>query len=375
MNDKERTVVDVSQPVEAAADAEWSPQSGARVTEWIGRPVSADLVVAQIRTLRLAEGFFSSAVLFALNELDVFALLAGGPRSGQEISDRLDAPLDYAERLLNAGVTIGLLSREDDRFANEPLADLVLVPGRQGYLGNWMRLLRHWMRAWVDLGDGVLGGTPVEDPWLHLGGDPGYTRDFSLAMHDYAQLRGSEIVRVVDFSGLKVLDLGGGPGTYAILFARRWPDVQVTIFDLPDVVKIASENCAAAGVDDRVSVIGGNYYEDDVPGRYDVVFLSDTLHQESPDNALLVLQRAYAALKPGGRIVVQAMFLNDDRVSPRWPVLHSLALLLVYGGGRAYTVGETIDLMDRAGFTEITGERLSVVNVNSLIFARRPGDS
>ena len=127
-----------------------------------------------------------------------------------------------------------------------------------------------------------------------------------------------------------------------------------------------------AGVADRVSLKPGNYYEDEFGSDYDVVFLSDTLHQESPEVCEMILQKAYRSLRPGGRIVVQGMFLNKDRVSPRWPVMHSLIMILVYGAGRAYTVEETVGLMEQAGFVECAHQRMSLLNVNSLITARKP---
>jgi 2-polyprenyl-3-methyl-5-hydroxy-6-metoxy-1,4-benzoquinol methylase len=326
----------------------------------------------QIDALGLAEGFFESQVLFSVNELGVFDLLAAGSRTLDELADGIPADRGALERLLNAAVAIGLLDLVEGRYENGPLADRVLVSDRPGYLGSWMRLMSRWMKAWTHLTESVRTGRPAQDPWLHLGKDPEYTRDFIMGMHDYAQLRGSEIVEYLDFGGgLRLLDLGGGPGTYAIQFAKRWPDLRVTVFDLPDVVRIASENSSAAGVDGQVSTVAGNYHEEEVGADYDVVFISDVLHQEDPETCRLILKKAHRALKPGGRLVVQGMFLNEDRTSPRWPLMHSLLLLVLYGSGRAYTANETLGFMEEAGFTNGRLQRMSLLNVNSLILGER----
>jgi 2-polyprenyl-3-methyl-5-hydroxy-6-metoxy-1,4-benzoquinol methylase len=330
----------------------------------------ASLVRDQIQALELAEGFFQSQVLFSINELGIFDLLADRPMTLDEIVAATGVDRGGLERLANAGAALGLLTGSDGMYRNGAIPDRVLVQGRPGYLGNWMRLLARWMRTWTNLTEGVRTGKPVQDSSLHLGDDPEFTRDFVLGMDDYAKLRGSEIVRYLEFEdGLHVLDLGGGPGRYAILLAQHWPGLHVTIFDLPDVVKIAAENCRAAGLDGRVRTEAGIYLEDDIPGSYDVVFLSDVLHQEDPRTCRLILRKAYRALKPGGRIVIQGMFLNDDRMSPRWPVLHSVLLMLLYEGGRAYTVGETVEFLEAAGFQNCQHKRMSLLNVNSLIFA------
>lgn len=330
----------------------------------------------QIEALQIAEGYFGSQVLFTANELGIFDRLGESPRSAADLATEVGAPENSLQRLLNAAVAVGLLTFRDGRYANAELADAVLVSGRSGYLGNWMRLMSHWMRPWLNLKETILTGKPVDNGDLHLGTDPIYTREFTLGMDDYARLRGSEIVHHLDFDGaLRLLDVGGGPGTYAILFAKRWPNLHVSIFDLPEVATIAAGNVAAAGVEEQVAIVPGNYYENDFGDGYDVVFLSDTLHQESPADCEMILRKAYRALNPGGRIVIQAMFLNDDKMSPRWPVMHSLLLLLVYGSGRAYTVTETMQLMTAAGFRGCTHRRMSLLNVNSLIFGDKPATS
>lgn len=331
------------------------------------------VVRRQIELLDTAHAYFGSQVLFTANELGVFGALANGPLAADELARSLDVNEDALERLLNACVAIRLLTTSQGRYANTALADEVLVDDRPGYLGNWLRLMSRWMKNWTNLTETVRTGRPAADTQLHLGGDPDHTRDFVLGMHDYARLRGSEIVRYLDFSGgLDLLDVGGGPGSYAVLFTTEWPDLRVTVFDLPAVVPSAQRHAEEAGVADRVSVQPGNYYEDEFGSDYDIVFLSDTLHQESPDVCEMILQKAYRALRPGGRIVVQGMFLNEDRVSPRWPVMHSLIMILIYGAGRAYTVAETTQLMERAGFVDCEHQRMSLLNVNSLITGRKP---
>jgi 2-polyprenyl-3-methyl-5-hydroxy-6-metoxy-1,4-benzoquinol methylase len=333
----------------------------------------ASVVRRQIELLDIAHGYFGSQVLFTANELGVFGALAQRPRSAEELAQAVGADPDALTRLLNACVAIRLLTVTDGLYANATLAEEILVPGSSGYLGNWLRLMSRWMKAWTELTETVRTGRPSHDSQVHLGGDPDHTRDFLLGMHDYARLRGAEIVRHLDLSGgLHLIDVGGGPGSYAVLFTQEWPDLRVTVFDLPAVVPIAQRHAEEAGVADRVALAPGNYYEDEFGAGYDVVFLSDTLHQESPDVCRMILEKAYRALRPGGRVVVQAMFLNEDRVSPRWPVMHSLIMILIYGGGRAYTVRETVNLMEQAGFVDSAHQRMSLLNVNSLVTARKP---
>jgi predicted O-methyltransferase YrrM len=334
---------------------------------------SSTLLRDQIRVLEIAEGFFGSQVLFVLNELGVFDRLAHEPLAAPDVAEALKVDPDATERLLNAGVAAKLLTFREGRYSNSPVTARVLVDRGPGYLGNWLRWMAHLSRAWTRLSDSVRSGSPVVDSARFLGGDEEFTRDFVLAMEDYARVRGAEVVRYLDLrDARRLVDVGGASGAYAIMFASTWPELHVTVFDLPEVVAMARDRIAASGLDNRITTVAGDYHLDEVGEGYDVVFLSDVLHQEDPRGAEDVLGKCYRALRPGGTIVVQGMFLNEDRVSPRWPVMHSLILLLVYGGGRAYSRGETVQLLERAGFQGPQHQRMSLGNVNSLLIARRP---
>lgn len=337
-----------------------------------GVSVRFQLVRLQLEVLRLAEGMFNAQILFAAHELGIFGGLSGTSRTSRQLSDVIHAEPDALERLMNAAVMLGLLEKEGDHYSNTSLADQILVPGAQGYLGNWIDLLRRRSQTWSGLAEAVRTGEPVEEPGLHLGGDSAYTEAFVMAMHDYAQLRGSDILRHVDLSGgLRLLDLGGGPGTYAVLFARRWLDLSVVVFDLPDVLPIAAKLAAEADVAERVKVKAGDYHSDGLGSGYDVVFVSDVLHQEDAEGCVTLLRKAREALKPGGQIIVQGMFLDEDKTGPRWPVIMSLNLMLIPGRGRSYTVAETMGFLRSAGFGNPTHQTMSVMNVNSLILADR----
>jgi predicted O-methyltransferase YrrM len=327
----------------------------------------------QVEALSLAEGFMEAQVLFTLNELGVFDRLAESARTADDLAGEIGAQRDPLERLLNAGVALGLLRLGGPAYSNSEAAGSVLVSGAPGYLGDWMRWMGRLAGRFQRLAHSVRTGEPADDPMLHLGGDPEFTRDFIMGMHDYAQVRGSEVTSYVDLGGVeRLIDVGGGPGTYAIEFARKWPQLHVTVFDLPSVVGFADANIRAAGLQDRVTTVAGNYLADDLGHGYDAALLSDVLHQEDADMALEVLRRVHGAIRAGGRLVVQGMFLNEDRVSPRWPTLASLIMLVSYGAGRIYTVEETMRMVEEAGFRSPRFEPMSLGNVNSLVLAGRP---
>ena len=325
--------------------------------------------------IQLTLGYWRSQVLFTAHELGVFNALSGGDKSAEEIAGTCSSSVDRTERLLNACVGIGLLKKENGRFQNLRISETFLTRGQPRYMGNWIDLMSAWYRPWENLSQAVRTGQPVENPLEHLGGQSDYTRFFIMAMHDYAIGPGKEMPNHLDLTGRKtLLDVGGGPGTYSILLAQKNPQLSAVVFDLPPVVEIAKEIISEYSLSDRVTVRGGSYLEDDLrngTNGFDVVLLSNMLHQEDPETCKMILRKAKDALADDGLLVVQAMFLNGEKDGPVWPTLHSLLLSLVYDGGRAYSLDETLGMIAETGFSQPQVRRISLLSAESLIIAKK----
>lgn len=333
-----------------------------------------ETIRAQIEIVSLSVSAWRAQVLYTGVRVGLFECLASGPKTLEDLSRELGCPLRSLERLVIAAHAMRLLEREGSSYRNGKPAARTLVSSQAGYVGNWIRLTSQWFEPWSNLEQAVRSGQHVEDPSLHLGATPEYNRDFIRGMHDYANSRGRDLLRYLDLSGARrLIDVGGGPGTYSILFARKHPELSCTVFDLPEVLKITHEYVAAAGLHDRVTLQAGDYCVNEFGTDYDVAFLSDMLQQEDADTALMILEKAYRSLRSGGRIVVQAMFLKDDNSGPEWPALHNLMLLLISRHGKALTMAETILWLERAGFVDVQRVPMSFYNANSLIVARKPG--
>lgn len=328
----------------------------------------------RVKLTRLAIGGWAAQALFAGNELGVFELLARrGPTTAEAVAEELGTEPDATARLLGALVAAGVLDRDGARYVNGTAAGEFLVPGAPESMTTWVSLIGTWNQTFGKLPESVRSGEPAELPEDHLGISPEYTRKFIIGMHDYAIGPGRELARHLDLSGrTRLLDVGGGPGTYAILLAEANPDLTCTVFDLPDVVAIAEEVIERHGVADRVDTASGDYHTDPFPGEYDVGLVSNVLHQEDWDTCVEILRKTYESVSPGGIGVVHAMFLNERGDGPLWPALHNLLMLLVYRGGRAYSVDQTYRMFEAAGFVDPQVHRMSFFNAGSFVVARRP---
>ena len=152
-------------------------------------------------------------------------------------------------------------------------------------------------RPWSSLAEVIRDGSPVADGFDQIARGGDYTRNIILD----ALGPGREIVDALDLAGRRrMLDVGGGPGTYSILLAERYPELTAEVFDLPPVLEIARELIEQFGASDRVRTREGNYLTDDWGSGHDVILMSNILHQESPESCTALLRKAHAALADAG---------------------------------------------------------------------------
>lgn len=303
----------------------------------------------------LASAFYGSAVLFAALELDLFtALREAEPPTLEALAQRLALDPRGLRLILDGAVAVGLLTKAEGRYALTPAAADTLVRGAPHDLTRAIAYNRDVYPAWGRLAQLARTGRPVEPPALHLGADKERTRRFALAMHGRALGIGRAIVPLLDLpKGARVLDLAGGPGTYALLMAQRDPTLTCDTVDLPAIAEVAREVTApCAG---RVRCHAGDYHADRwEPGAYDAVTLFGCLHQESPAAILDILRRAAEALKPGGALYVLDLMTGPDHTTPPFSALFAINMALTTEHGWVFSDAELKGWMEAAGLTGFT---------------------
>ncbi len=310
----------------------------------------------------LASAFYGSAVLFSALENDVFTQVE---KFGNSATVENLARVNFADKrglrlLLDACVAIGILSKAGDVYRNTPSSHLALVSGSKMDLSRAVLYNRDVYPAWGMLSNLVKTGNPVEKPEKHLGEDLERTRRFVLSMQGRALAIGQSVVPMLDLAGCKtLLDLAGGPGTYAVLMAQDNPGLHCTTVDLPAVSNVATECVDKSGMTDWVTCRAGDYHSDTYPAdTYDAVTIFGALHQESPESILDILRRAHHALKSGGKIFVLDMMTDTSHAYPPFSALFAVNMALTTNNGWVFSDSELKDWMSQAGFTP--GETLKI---------------
>ncbi len=337
-----------------------------------GKPERIDLDALRDRltVLGIAESFFQSSVLFALARLKIFELIGEGDKPVNELAAQVGTRPETLTRLLNAGVVLNLLETADgNTYRVARMGRSLLLPSAgEAYLGDWIRNLAYLNVTMSNLDQAVLKSGPTVDPLTHLGIDPDRTRAFTLAMHNYAALCGSELAHYLDTTGCRsLLDLGCGPGTYAFYLGMKNPELQLYLLDFPEVLQVAKEVQTRYSLRNQVYYVPSDAVRDEITGQYDVILVSNTLHQLGPQASSALVKRLYESVRPGGSLVIQARFLRDDRLGDKIPVFLDLLELCITANGSNHSVAETRGWLEEAGFSKVEYCPMSLFNENSFL--------
>jgi (2Fe-2S) ferredoxin/2-polyprenyl-3-methyl-5-hydroxy-6-metoxy-1,4-benzoquinol methylase len=314
-------------------------------------------------------GFQPSRVLLTAIELDAFSAVGQGARA-DEVAGRLGTDRRATEMLLDALVSLEVLRKQDGTYRNTPLAARYLVAGARDDARAALAHSAHLWPRWSTLTDCVRTGSSVTYREMADRGDE-WTTTFIAAMHRNASARAPAVVKATGIEGVRrMLDVGGGSGAYSIAFARASRDLRAEVFDLPTVVPIARRHVEEAGLSDRVATRAGDLRTDDLGSGHDLVLLSAICHMLGPEANVNLLGRCFAALSPGGRVVIQDFILGPDRTSPRSAVLFSLNMLVGTREGGCYTAAEYESWLRRVGFDDV--RHVAPPGPTGLMIGRRP---
>jgi SAM-dependent methyltransferase len=324
----------------------------------------------QVTVLQVAEGFYQSSVMFALLKLQIFERIGDGSKTTKELAAEIGAESAALVRLLNAGLVLQLLESKDGKsYSVAAKCRSVLLPSAgENYLGNWIRNLEYFCKALSKLDEAVLNSKPTVEPSAYVGGDKATTREFELAMHNYAAMRGKELAHYLDIRQSKsLLDVGSGPGTYSFHLGMANPQMQLNLLDTAAVLEVAREVETRYPLKNEIRYIPCDAVNEEIPGTYDTVLVSNMLHMLGDSGCRAMVKKLYKNVKLGGSLVIQAQYLLDNRMGGRWPVMLDLTLLCVTHEGRNHSISETKGWMEKAGFSRVEHRSMSLGNTNSFV--------
>jgi len=299
-------------------------------------------------------GYYWEAKIFLTSvKLDLYTPLDERPKPATQLATEIGADADALTRLMDALVTMGLLKREGDAYKNIPELAEFLVKTSRFYMGELMLLQDAEWNHWGKLEEIVRTGKPAVKDNIFIS-HPALGATVSRVLHRMAQRVAPALAEKIDLAAYKtLLDVGGGGGAFSIAFAKRYPHLKTTLFDLPQTLKISRENIEKEGLLDRIDLVEGNFNKGQLPSPFDVVFASDILHYQTEAENMALVQRLYDATATGGVLILKDMFIGDNNSEPGWNAIFSMHMMVYSEKGRCFKGQQIREWMKKAGFGNI----------------------
>ncbi len=313
--------------------------------------------------------------MIAAIELDIFTAIGTDAWTIPDLAREMKVSERGLAILCRNLAMAGLLKKQGETYRNSRLGATALNAHHPAYRGDYLRLITSHWADWGRLLESVKSGLPLDHDEPE---EPDYRRRFTWAMHHRTLETAPKIAAQIDLRGARtLLDLGGGPGTYAMAFLAKNPTLRATVCDRPAALEVAKEIASTHKAGARLSYLPLDLLTEAIPGAYDVIWYSNVLHIYSPQDNQALFLRALAALNPGGRLLIQDAFLHDrEGLFPEEAGLFAVSMLLFTEQGDTYTAAETRAWLTDAGF-----ERIKVLRMKKgtedweggIMEARSPG--
>jgi ubiquinone/menaquinone biosynthesis C-methylase UbiE len=315
-------------------------------------------------------GFMRSRVILTASELDLFTFLDRKPANAESTARNLGLNRKATARLLDCLVTLGLLEKKDRTYQTAVPGRLLSSDHPQTLLPMALHLKHQWDR-WSHLTERVRQGGGSERSGLaEFSGED--QKNFIGAMHVAGRELAREIAGAYDTRSYKrLLDIGGGSGSYTAAFLERNPSLTAVIFDLEEVIQLAEERIRSEGLQERVELVGGDFYVDELPRGCDFALLSAIIHQNSPEENFQLFGKIRRVLQPGGVLLIRDYMMDESRTTPPGGALFALNMLVSTRSGDTYTLAEVTETLERAGFVEVKQVRRGA-RMDDLLEARVP---
>jgi 3-hydroxy-5-methyl-1-naphthoate 3-O-methyltransferase len=304
----------------------------------------------------MAGGHAEARAIQVALKLGLFDALSPRALDENALAHRIGTDPHATGLLANALTALGLLEKNDGRFALTGASRIYLLRDSAEYLGGMILFDGALWDVWGRLEDTIRTGQPARTPDMFQS-TPEETARFIRAMDSLVRARGDAtwVAENLDLRNVQhIADLGGGPGTYAAAMVKRWPHLRASIWDLPATLAVAREVLAEreATVQDRIGLVTVDYLKDMLPRGADAIFMSNIIHSEDAETNAGLVRKCFEALDGSGMLIVKDHIMNRELTEPAAGAVFSLYLMLTTHG-RDFSFDEVCSWMDAAGFRDI----------------------
>ena len=317
------------------------------------------------RIMQLGLGFWGSKTFLSAVELGLFTELAKGPRDCESLRTQLGLHSRSARDFFDALVSLGMLQRNNDEYANTSESDLFLDRSKSSYIGGILEMCNARLYGfWGNLTTGLKSGEPQnevkqgEDFFAKIYAKPARLKQFLCAMTGLSMGVAKALALQFPWANYKsFVDAGGAQGCVPVQIALAHSHLIGGNFDLPVVGPIFEEYVQSFGLGQRLSFYPGDFFKDSLPSA-DVIIMGHILQNWGLEEKRQLIAKAYAALPKGGALIVWEAIIDDQRQQNTFSLLMSLNMLIETQTGFDFTGADCSAWMRDAGFKETRVEPL-----------------
>lgn len=329
-----------------------TPTSGEARTA--GSPSGAQLAtdsepaVTPDAIFQIATGFMAAKHLFVSNDVGLFAALANGPRTLPELAVDTRVAASRLRVLADAMVMLGLVERQGDQYRNGAAAHAFLSGASTTDLRPF---LRFWDQLsypmWAGFADTVLTGRGQAATQL----SEREQRLYSEGVEAIQAAPAHALPAVYDFGRHeRLLDLGGGTGSWLLAVLQQFHHLRTTLFELPGAAALARQRLGEDPLAERADVVDGDFFVDILPAGHDVVLIANVMHLLSPDHNKDLLRRTRASVPAGARLLLADFWTDPTHTDPAFAALMAGEFLVITGEGDVYSAQEVKEWLDQTGW-------------------------
>lgn len=307
----------------------------------------------------MGAGFIGAKLLCVASELDVFARLGDGPRTLEELIEATGLPRRPLRVVLNGLTAMGVLTKDGERYANGREAQAFLTGRTTVDLRPGLRLYdRLIYPMWMGFETTVRTGEPAR----HGAPSAEFAKIFSEGVDAWTGPGARALPDAFDFTPhRRVLDVGGGTGSYLVPILERYPELRGTVLELPPSIAIAQRKLEGHPLADRIVLEECDVLFDPIPEGHDVVMMAGFIHLFDPDKLATILARVRSAMALGAKLLVIDQWMDATHTQPVFGAMLACTYLLISGGGDAYSLDEATPWFASAGFRFVEHRHLAGV--------------
>ena len=331
------------------------------------------------KILEQGMAFWSSRVVLTAVEFGLFTELARGPLSAPDLMKRFGWHPRAAGPFLDALVGTGLLRRSRaGLYSNSRQAGLFLDRARPSYIGGLMELSSTRLYdLWSGLGDLLRTGRPEAEEergenefFSSLYRDPTALKEFLVGMTGISSGEATLIAARFPWGRYRTfVDVGAAQGALPVRLALTHSHLRGASYDLPAVGPIFDEYVASFGLSDRLHFIPGDMNDGPLP-KADVICFGHLLHGYGEQKRRELIAKAFAAVPPGGALLIYDAMIDPDRRRNVMGLLSSLNIMLETREGFEATTDQYVGWLREVGFVGVTTR--SVIGPTSMVFGHKP---